>query len=214
MKDYLTEERLGLILEESIDGIWIHNKTVPDSGIQTKPDFRNDKNKIIVEFDGYSHYTNPDVIHRDNLKNKVYTSMGYNVLRIPYFFQLKSIHELKVIFEINRIEQKLKPSKYFIDYSHGFIDKNCLLPSSYCLYGLSSFCDFISLLESDIDNYFIAEEIWKSLDNITNRVCHPLYDDQREPLPIKNNYHALVQYRLFSKKLVEVREAKEIYSFT
>ena len=31
---------------------WINNKSVPNSGIRARPDYRNDELMILVEFDG------------------------------------------------------------------------------------------------------------------------------------------------------------------
>lgn len=60
---YLTELTLGDFLNEIfVDGLWIHDKCFID---RRRPDYRNDKLKFIVEFNGYQHYTNSKVILND-----------------------------------------------------------------------------------------------------------------------------------------------------
>ena len=44
--------------------------------------------KLIIEFDGLPHYTNPDIIEKDLKNTELYEGFGYKVIRIPYFVQL------------------------------------------------------------------------------------------------------------------------------
>lgn len=43
---------------------------------------------MIIEFDGLQHYTKPDKIKKDKETTILYESLGYKVVRIPYFIQL------------------------------------------------------------------------------------------------------------------------------
>ena len=43
---------------------------------------------MIIEFDGLPHYTKPDIIYKDAYLTNLYESLGYKVVRIPYFIQL------------------------------------------------------------------------------------------------------------------------------
>lgn len=84
-------EYLNIIFPEIND--WIHDKTLPKEltgNIKSmrRPDYRSETLKIIIEFDGIQHYTNPDIIINDKESTKFYESLGYKVIRIPYFIQL------------------------------------------------------------------------------------------------------------------------------
>lgn len=57
--EYLTELRLGSILNEYSQHKFIHNKFVPNSNLKRfRPDYRCDELSVIIEFDGYAHYCN------------------------------------------------------------------------------------------------------------------------------------------------------------
>ena len=86
------EEYLEVIFPEVKD--WIHDKTtgiyLDGKKFNGRPDYRSEKLKMIVEFDGLPHYKNPDVIINDEIKNTIYEEAGYKVVRIPYFIQLSN----------------------------------------------------------------------------------------------------------------------------
>lgn len=91
------EDYLEVIFPKTKD--WIHDKALGEvNGIRYKkrPDYRSEKLKLIVEFDGLQHYTNPDIIEKDIETTKLYISFGYKVVRIPYFIQLtnKAVEKL------------------------------------------------------------------------------------------------------------------------
>ena len=134
MYDYLTEKLLGQFLEEAFPGHeFVYNKTVPRSYIKGRPDYRCDKLKLIVEFDGYRHYSNCATIIQDMQKDITYSSLGYEVIRIPYFVQL-DYTIVKLLFA------KYRPAIVeFSTYPHGFIDAKAMQPYDYCTAGLSRF---------------------------------------------------------------------------
>ena len=81
---------------------WIHDKAIGEiNGIKyrTRPDYRSEKLKLILEFDGLQHYTKPDIILKDYKLNKIYSDLGYKVVRIPYFIQLTN-KAVKTLFSI------------------------------------------------------------------------------------------------------------------
>ena len=80
------EKYLKIIFPETTD--WVHNKKMPGVKGDCRPDFRSDSLKIVIEFDGILHYTNPGNIIADRKKDEVYKEAGYKVVRIPYFIQL------------------------------------------------------------------------------------------------------------------------------
>ncbi|WP_246838323.1 DUF559 domain-containing protein [Leptospira meyeri] len=98
------DEYLKVIFPSTHD--WVHDKTLGEiDGIKyrSRPDYRSESLKIVIEFDGLQHYTKPDIIEKD-LKNTIlYESLGYKVVRIPYFIQLSN-KAVKTLFEINVAE--------------------------------------------------------------------------------------------------------------
>lgn len=81
------DEYLAIIFPETTD--WVHDKAF-SSEIRTRPDYRSDALKLIIEFDGLPHYMNPDIIRKDRDSTKIYELAGYTVIRIPLFIQLTS----------------------------------------------------------------------------------------------------------------------------
>lgn len=125
---YLTESKLKdylKIIYPNHD--FIHDKKVPNSGINNRPDYRNDELMLIVEFDGYLHYTQPSTIIADKMKDKIYSNMGYKIVRIPYFIQMSTLSISYLFDEYVNITQ---------NYKHGFIDSKCILPAAFCEMGL------------------------------------------------------------------------------
>lgn len=165
MENFLTEsslkDYLNLIYPNSE---WVHDKQFI-KGRKVRPDYRSEDLKIIVEFDGYNHYTSASRILSDIENTKLYESLGYKVIRIPYFIQMSSI-VIKCLFNVEiNIEQT---------FSHGFISNasSDLLP-----------CDFNSLgikrFENDLERFsYIKEDIVLSLKNKVSKL-----NDKRLVLP-------------------------------
>lgn len=82
------EEYLKVIFPEINEKEWIHDKPFVETGKRIRPDYRCDKLKLIIEFDGVQHYKQPDTIRKDAENQKMYEKLGYTVVRIPYFIQL------------------------------------------------------------------------------------------------------------------------------
>ena len=59
---------------------------------------------MIVEFDGFSHYKQPEVIKKDYESKLFFENMGYSVVRIPYFIQL-SKDAVKVLFGVELVHE-------------------------------------------------------------------------------------------------------------
>lgn len=148
MNNYLTEENLGVFLNIYFQqGKWIHDKSFIG---RLRPDYRNEFYKMIVEFDGYAHYTTSKRILVDKKKDELYSKEGYRVIRIPYFIQL-SKYTIKKLFNIN--------INYEQQYPHGFIDNKCILPADFCYLGIRKFLN-------DLNNFSnIKDEIIESLKN-------------------------------------------------
>lgn len=72
------DEYLNVIFPNIND--WVHDKQIPKelcNGVITKrrPDYRSEKLKLIIEFDGLQHYTNPDVILSDKIGTELYQKL-------------------------------------------------------------------------------------------------------------------------------------------
>jgi hypothetical protein len=100
LEDYLK------VIFPNIDD-WIHNKAlgiVNGALYRSRPDYRSEKLKLIIEFDGVQHYTMPDIIEKDLKNTEIYTNLGYKVVRIPYFIQLTN-KAVKTLFDVDVSEE-------------------------------------------------------------------------------------------------------------
>ena len=152
MSTYLTEFKLGEILKQiKPHNQFVHDKSVPNSeNKRLRPDYRNDELKLILEFDGDSHYCKASRIITDIKKDNDYKRLGYKIVRIPYFIQMNS-NLLYLIFDeeidFNQV------------YLNGFIDKNAVLPADFCEKG-------IELFIADLERFtYCKNEIIESLKN-------------------------------------------------
>ena len=166
---YLTEENLIDYLAVIFPNVeWIHNKTFP--GYKFRPDYRNDGLKIVVEFDGYQHYTQVKNIIKDQEKDIIYTETGYKIIRIPYFVQIET-RTIAGLFD-KTIERELS-------YPHGFIANNStlVLPADFCELGVDRFI-------SDLEKFhYIKDDIVKSLKDKVD-----LLGDKRLVVPKRLEY--------------------------
>lgn len=82
---------------------WIHDKPFgkrDGESYRIRPDFLCEEEKLIIEFDGLQHYTNPLNIRRDKENQTIYESYGFKVIRIPYFINLTT-DVVREMFGIN-----------------------------------------------------------------------------------------------------------------
>ena len=83
---------------------WIHDKRVPNCIKNTRPDYRSESLKLIIEFNELNHYTKPNIILKDIEKEKMYKDMVYKVVQIPFFIQLTN-QAVEKMFEVIVKEQ-------------------------------------------------------------------------------------------------------------
>lgn len=88
---------------------WIHDKIIPGLGKRIRPDYWCDKLKLIIEFDGVPHYQQPDTIKKDSENQSVYESLGYKVVRVPYFIQFTN-DVVKTMFGVDVKEPLFDPT--------------------------------------------------------------------------------------------------------
>lgn len=136
---YLTETTLGPTLKDLFNEDFIHNKKFGNF----RPDYRSDSLKLIVEFDGYRHYSSSSNIVKDYQKDREFKNLGYKIVRIPYFVQLDS-KIIKLLFDLNKEINNV--------YPHGFIDSKALLPADFCELGVNRFEDDLNITFKVIKN--------------------------------------------------------------
>jgi hypothetical protein len=99
------EDYLKVIFPKVDD--WIHDKALGMVGgtlYRSRPDYRSEILKLIIEFDGLQHYTKPDIIEKDIKTTELYLKLGYKVVRIPYFIQLSN-KAVKTFFNVDASEE-------------------------------------------------------------------------------------------------------------
>ena len=108
------EEYLSVIFPNVCD--WVHDQTtglcLNGKRVKTRPDYRSETLKMIIEIDGLPHYTSPAIIKMDAANTSFYENNGYKVVRIPYFIQLSN-RAVKTIFDVE-VEEQL--ARIYITY--------------------------------------------------------------------------------------------------
>lgn len=171
-ENYLTEEKLGIILQKLFPDLKIikqykiYNRKF-DFMFEVSEDhpyfdfFDNDgrfdldikRIKILIEYDGSYHYEKNSQARKDeNLSGNMF---GYQqidedviLIRIPYWLQLTP-EIVKYLFG-----SELDFSQ---DFPHGFISKNCRTPDNFCLLGEQRFINELS------DLYFQFKHIYNDV---------------------------------------------------
>jgi len=145
--EWLMEPTLGEFLEKIYPAQeWIRDKKIAGEKSNVRPDYRSEKLKLIVEYDGDPHYNKTHRIFKDVEKEKWFNSLGYAVIKIPYFIQLSN-ETIKYYFGIEfEIKQK---------FPHGFIGDSAVFPCDYCEIGIEKFKKEMNELKSVPSNYLV-----------------------------------------------------------
>lgn len=155
---YLEEASLGRFLRERLDPEVQCNKAVPALAERFRPDYRSERHRLVIEFDGNQHYQRAAHVLRDRARDLVIEAAGYRVIRIPYFVQLTE----PVIRQL--FGNWLTDTTTFKDYPHGFIAREVVFPADFCELGIRRFLD-------DLDRFsFIAADIRASLEAAVERL--------------------------------------------
>jgi len=189
---YLTEQKLGAILksffpESNIVAQYRPKDTrrIVDYAItfkhnsehtpffMKKAGIENKERKqivLLVEFDGYMHYTSNKQVHKDGTclqmrrvsstlspeideHEDLYGDTYYLILRLPYWLQL-DIDMCKLLFGISKDES--------CGFPHGFVDKKCPMPELFCRAGEERFLTEMDLLPPRIQKQVLNTLIEKS----------------------------------------------------
>lgn len=132
---FLREDEKGAAIATKMDGLhrtgletylkaifpktkdWVHDrpiKGIRGSNAKIRPDYRSESLNLIVEFDGIRHYSKPYQIKRDIENTKIYESLGYKVVRIPFFIQLSN-KAIKTLFGVTMKEKMFDENIVSID---------------------------------------------------------------------------------------------------
>lgn len=143
--DFITEKNFREYVLDKLfpNQEWVCNKTFEGGGL-FRPDFRCEKLKLIVEFDGYQHYTQSKVISRDEKKKALFESLGYRVVNFPYWLQPDE-NVLSILFKGFSCDFKQQFSNSHQGFmSDAFTD---VLPADFCERGIARFEKELSMLD-------------------------------------------------------------------
>jgi hypothetical protein len=142
--DYLTEEKLVDFVKFITKDKFISTEYKIEKYSYDVAYYNKDNKIILVEFDGDSHYTRPDVIKRDIIKDKLVAKSNFSLIRIPYFIQLNNEtfkYYFKEDYNVNIIQ----------DFPHGFIESK-IYPSYYCELGIDKFKEQLNEINKQFPN--------------------------------------------------------------
>jgi very-short-patch-repair endonuclease len=132
-ENFLNEHNLGKLLSELYPcEVFQRGKQVTGSGCRMRPDFQCEKMKMLVEFDGFRHYTDSEKVFFDRIYSEHFERLGLKVVRIPYFVQ-PCASTVKILFDLD-VEYPQK-------YPHGFQDENIVPPADFCCAGIERFLE-------------------------------------------------------------------------
>lgn len=138
---------------------WVHDKTtgliLNNKKLRKRPDYRSNRLKLIIEYDGLPHYQKPDIILKDYSDTKLYERFGYKVVRIPYFIQLTR-SSVKQIFDVD-CDFELFPENV-----PSLNIKSCNTPAYLCNAGIMRMANEFRLFP---EQYQVNIEYLKSLNN-------------------------------------------------
>lgn len=161
-------ERTGLdiylkVIFPDVDD-WIHDEPIGllfnDKICRRRPDYRSDKLKLIIEYDGIQHFTSPAQIKRDKETTDIYTSLGYEVIRIPYFIQLTNAAAYKLF------GRKIKEPLFDVNYPSLSIE-NKNTPAFLCLAGINLMAEYFIKFP---DQYEVNVKYLEKLDSYLTEV--------------------------------------------
>jgi very-short-patch-repair endonuclease len=147
-----TQNCLNICLEKLFpNNVFIHDKFIKHNNKyiineykqKIRPDYICEELKMIIEFDGYKHYTDPYIICKDIANDKILKQYGYNVIHIPFYVQLDA-STIKHYFNI-KYDDKL----YNMCGDHGFMHPNIVLPTYFCDAGKTRFLNDLTYLPAD-----------------------------------------------------------------
>ena len=170
---------------------FIYDKCVPKDIVKLRcdsaetkryrPDARSEQLNLIVEFDGFPHYQDTSVVLSDIARDDYFRSLGYAVVRIPYWIQLSRINILH-LFNVEVKDTMCELIYSFTDCSdpisacpgnmceagrERFIAQFTALPSATQQEVLQDLKTLVSKYPEDLHNYILPLSIYNKLTAIT-----------------------------------------------
>ena len=124
------KHRSGTFSRKRVDPAIVTGQLIPGISSGYRPDFRSERHRLIVEFDGPEHYRSAKKILGDVERDRALTCVGYRIVRIPYFVQLTHVVIATLFGEIAIHHGD------FLNFPHGFIAKTVVMPADFCELGL------------------------------------------------------------------------------
>jgi hypothetical protein len=103
------------------------------SGHRFRPDIILLDDRIIIEIDGYRHYTDPSIAIKDEERDCITSDLGFKTIRIPYWLQMT-----EKLWEVYGLDIKKYNDLPIFNYLSGFIDTT-VFPAHFCQLGLERF---------------------------------------------------------------------------
>lgn len=171
---WLTEKRLGDTLNKLFPSSKIiHNKRLTiSSGFYLQPDYYLPEHNLVIEFQGYHHFSDWRTCYKDAVKRNELDKETIFLIEIPYFIQL-DYNNTQALF--GKYTSNIQDYSY--GFPNGFIHPKAMLPGSFCIFGLEYYEDIKGKLDS-VTN----QEIELSLSNrstiegISEDIINPYID--------------------------------------
>ena len=141
-RPYLDELSLGQFLRGRLDLEIVSNALVPGVVRRFRPDYRSERHKLIVEFDGDQHYRSAKHVINDKVRDQILIEAGYRVARVPYFVQMTA----PVIGQL--FGTLVSNQECFKDFPHGFIADTVVFPADFCELGVERFLEDLSFFHT------------------------------------------------------------------
>ena len=208
VEHYITEKDIGILLEQLFPNKEIiHNKK---HSLGFRPDYYIPESALIVEFDGYHHYTDNTVVMKDVTKDTLAKDNRFYLIRIPYFIQL----HVKIVNDLFQIHTDIQITQNYNNYPLGFVDEKAALPGSFSSLGLLKYNKQLKV--------FGEYEIYKSLinkilyENKEFSVCFPgttesyMRNTYNSCMNILNSSYTKEQMDMFGQKFRKSVECLDI----
>ena len=129
----------------------IHNKQFIKDGYRFRPDYRFTFNNIqyIVEFQGYQHFTDPNVLYKDSIKRNIYNKDNCKFIEIPYFIQVND-YTFEYFFGMKPIN-KLPEN----NFCHGFVHPKSKSLGEFSVKGKELANNYINKFPNEVYNEII-----------------------------------------------------------
>lgn len=153
-----------------------------------RPDAMCKELMLIVEFDGLSHYQDPEVVRNDIVKDNILNALGFKVVRIPYWIQLSNeviLHYFDV--EVDEPMCELPYSFYDPDTETTSLR---ICPGSMCRPGQRRFIDEVNSLPVNTQIQVI-EDLAKCMDFLPD----PFEPEDVVPMYIAENLYIMWNIR-------------------